>query len=105
MDNRHFNDGNKGPNHRFGGAPAGQSSGQGASLNRGGCKPGNQDFHPGFAPHGAYSGYGGGRYGVHGRPGGRPLVHDLRFAAQRSSGNNRLEAQYDRASGGVEFQG
>jgi hypothetical protein len=104
-DGGRFNGGNMGANQRFGGAPLGQSSGQGSSLSRGGFQPGNQGFHPGYAGHGSYTGFGGGCYGGRGRPGGRPPAHDPGFAAQRSRGNVGIEAQVGRGSGGVEAQG
>jgi hypothetical protein len=105
MDNEHFNDGNRGVNHHFGGAPMGQSSGQGASFSHGGFQPGNQGFHPSYAVRGTYSGYGGGCYGACGRLGGQPLVHHPGFAAQQGCGNNRLEARAGHGSGGVDAQG
>jgi hypothetical protein len=50
----------------------------------------NQGFHPGYAGHRPYTGFGGGRYGGRERPGRRPLVHHPGFVAQRDQSGGKL---------------
>jgi hypothetical protein len=112
MDNSQFNGGNRGPSSRFGDSSATQSNGQGSSLRgpkshfggsssapsngqgsslvHGGFESMNQGFHPGYAGHRPYTGFGGGQYGGRERPGRRPLVHHPGFAAQRDQSGGKL---------------
>jgi hypothetical protein len=50
-------------------------------------------FHPGYAGHGPYMGFGGGHYGGHERPGGWSPVHHPGFVGQRGQGNGGPESQ------------
>jgi hypothetical protein len=92
MDSDRFNGGNRGTAQRFGGSMSGQANGQGSTFNHGSFNLVNQGFHPRYAGHGPYMGFGGGRYGGCGRPASRPQVHHPGFASQRSRGSEGQEA-------------
>jgi hypothetical protein len=70
MDNRRFTGDNRGVHPRLKGSSSAAGNGQGLSFTHGDFQTANQGFHRGFANHGLYSGFGGGRYGGRGRLGG-----------------------------------
>jgi hypothetical protein len=92
MDSCRFNDSNRGTNPWYKGSASSHGSRQG-SFSYPSFNPANQGFHPGYAARGPYTGNGDGQYGGRGRPAGRPPVHHLSFAAQRSQGTEGSEAQ------------